>query len=584
MTVTTFTLKVSAKEIVGANPEWARLLIRTNFGGPINFAGSDGTWMPGGWYDLPDGVKDFALPHTNIVGAQPEDCRLWAWLEVAIPGEEPRRWGPYEIDAPVGTTTVWLNDCGPATNVPADWRDPFRDEIVGITSTAVATTTAIRDEVQGYVIGELGTTDSQTATLVATPGTLTGGALSAAMGDQIATPGSVARTETEAVAQAVSTEQAVALIQHGRLSPIGSLSWSTATGITTFRPMTVGEDGVVYGRFGGGLFAARLNSGGTALNGSVSFEGKSEHSGGGKVRWASKTNAGYVVITAVGATTYIWFSTTWTAAGFSKVATIGKLANDRLGIPQRFRTAEGVDYLFVAIWDSGASKKPVYASFNGGSTWGQIRESETAVDGEINNHWHDIAWDDTWKRIWLSGGDGPNSWFGYGQIVDKATFDVDWTGVPMAEADPVYDGKTYQQPTAIVPFEERICLGPDRGLLSPGVWRCDPLTGHTVPQWTLDATVTGPDKKYPVSPYARSGNVAYLAYPASSSMPSGSRNHTDIVATGDGGRSWHKVSTVAWGASDLQENGICGPDANGRLWMVGPSGLQWAQRLAWAPA
>ncbi len=107
----------------------------------------------------------------------------------------------------------------------------------------------------------------------------------------------------------------------------------------------------------------------------------------------------------------------------------------------------------------------------------------------------------------------------------------------------------------------------------------------TVPQFIVNTSVMGPDKQYPVAPYARSGNVAYFAYPASSSMPAGDRNFTDIIATGDGGRSYHKVSTIPWGGVNLEDNGIVGPDEHGYLYHSRGSAnvLYRARLLEWEP-
>jgi len=283
------------------------------------------------------------------------------------------------------------------------------------------------------------------------------------------------------------------------------------------------------------------------------------------------------VVTVVGSTTYVWFSTTWgPLSSFTLKATIPFLALDALGIPAPVTARDGSTVLFLAIWNSGTTVKPVWASFDGGATWAKIKDGTTAVDGGANNHWHAVAYHPRWSRIWLSGGDGANSWFGYSD--NKG---VTWQAMPTPVDSPVYDGSTYQQPTAIVTFEDRIFLGPDRGAFAPGLWEMDPISGRTAPRFAVDATVTTANKQYPVAPFAQSGNEAYIAFPASTSMPIGTRNHTDIAATGDGGRSWHKVATIAWSGADLSSGGIVGPDNNGYLYHVGPSGLTRAPRLSW---
>ena len=379
---------------------------------------------------------------------------------------------------------------------------------------------------------------------------------------------------------AQGTTALVSAIRTGTLAPTGALTFTAHPTMSTFVPMSIGVDGLAYGRAGGGLFAIRLNSAGTGQGGSaLDFNGKAEHAGGGKVRWVGNTTAGYVVVTLAGSTTYVWFSTTWgPLSSFTLKATIPFLALDALGIPAPVTARDGSTVLFLAIWNSGATVKPVWASFDGGATWAKIKDGTTAVDGGANNHWHAVAYHPRWSRIWLSGGDGANSWFGYSD--NKG---VTWQAMPTPVDSPVYDGSAYQQPTAIVTFEDRIFLGPDRGSIGmpPGLWEMDPISGRTAPRFAVDATVTTPDKQYPVAPFAQSGNEAYIAFPASTSMPIGTRNHTDIAATGDGGRSWHKVATIAWSGADLSSGGIVGPDNNGYLYHVGPSGLTRAPRLSW---
>lgn len=585
MAISKFTIPFTTADLGVSGISRVDWLIEVNAeAGRIEYPADNFTYYSGARHQYLGGAGTLELP--TKTGALPGDFEYKltpiVYGKGRVHGGEQR--APYYCPAPSSTAAISLGTLADTSTVPESWMSSATALLQAAGQAALSTTVAAKDEAvaakaaaeaaqaaaEGLVIADLGTTDGQTKTLIEAGDSQTRTALDAAIVDG-ATP--------------VAVEQAVHLIQHGTLAPLGPLAWApAATGIANFKPWSVGSDGRVYGRFGGTGFAARLNADGTALDGTLNFGAKSEHPAG-VVRWITRTPAGYTVVVLSGSSssTYIWHSPTWDIAGFTLKATIPKLANMNLGIPNAAYTSEGKCYLFLAIWDSGASKKPVYASFDGGPTWTQIRESETAVDGLVNNHWHAIEWDDVWKRIWLAGGDGPNSWFGYGEIDPLTGNTVTWTGVPSTTSEPVYDGKDYQQPTAIAAFGDRLMLGPDRGLLKPGVWRADPLTGRTVPQAVVDGSVVGPDKKYPIAPYARSGNVAYFAYPASSSMPVGTRNHTDIIATGDGGRSYHKVSTIPWGGATLDGEGIVGPDANGYLWHR-TAVLNRAKVLDWTPA
>lgn len=100
---------------------------------------------------------------TRLVGQRPQADRRTVTL------------GPFPVtaDGNIGALTEHFDT--PA--VSPQWRSTFAAEMEGI-----------KNEVQSYVIGELGTTDSQAATLISTPGTLTEGALSAAIADSLDSP------------------------------------------------------------------------------------------------------------------------------------------------------------------------------------------------------------------------------------------------------------------------------------------------------------------------------------------------------------------------------------------------------------
>lgn len=409
----------------------------------------------------------------------------------------------------------------------------------------------------------------------------------ALVGSELSRPGSPAQTALNAAIETGVRAGALAAVIDATMEPVGELALEPAPLHANFLPTSVGIDGCVYGAIGA-MYLGRTNDASTAHQAGQDFSVYPEHAGpSGAILWATRTEAGYVVVTGKTTNTYVWFSPTFTG-GFTKTLEIPFIGATRLGIPNPQRTLDGKTVLVVSIWAGGSTpSKPAYASFDGGQTWKHLRDTPPFTAGGSNSHWHAAAYHKWTDRLWLSGGDGVNSYFGYTE--DRGDTWVDCKTPP---GSPVHDGSggvsiDYQQPTIVIPFRDRIALGPDRGSLPPGMWTMDPVTATAVPHFTLDATVATADRQYPLYPYAQRGTEVYVSYPTSTSMPTATRTHTDIVATGDGGRSWHRVLRIPWSGTNAEAEGIwgiAGPDKNGWMYLRTITGIKRARTLEWVPS
>ena len=213
-----------------------------------------------------------------------------------------------------------------------------------------------------------------------------------------------------------------------------------------------------------------------------------------------------------------------------------------------------------------------YLSVDGGVTFKQIFEAE----GDTSHyHIHDIAYDQYQDRIWIASGD---------YISDKIYFSDDrgatWT---------VAHGTGYQS-TTIVPMPDYVLFGSDYVPL--GVYKWDreierqqkalkeygDISKAMSVAIVLDSTLTAAEC-YSYGFYKESDNIAYIVFCGVGGTP----RKSFIVATGDGGRSFHVI------LANSEEN-YCGAqviagEVNGSLiveyWNADGMGTLMMDKIIW---
>ncbi len=346
-----------------------------------------------------------------------------------------------------------------------------------------------------------------------------------------------------------------------KVSPSGQIAWAANTALN-FNPRSVGVDGNLYFTY---LNKTVMRSSDPTLavrTAGPDFTPKTPNT----VLWATRTSAGYVAVTNDSTTDVAniyfcpqgaGFSTNlddWTMVQATKAVTTISIAKPV--------TIAGVTWLAVGEYVTGvfpSGVRKLWLSRDGGQTWTSIKDS-IVTDTNINSHWHCAVIRPT-GRIWASQGDGVNTWFGYTDDRGRT-----WVPVPLPTTHPLYDGASvYQQPTVLLDLGDTLAATPDRGLFDTGVWAIDPDTGETAAWYALPSGEVA-HTQYG-SGAAQRGKEAYITFP---DQGSGS-NKTYIAGTGDGGRSWHVVSTVDTTGGSLA-GPIVGPDLNGRVYMQPTSG------------
>lgn len=189
------------------------------------------------------------------------------------------------------------------------------------------------------------------------------------------------------------------------------------------------------------------------------------------------------------------------------------------------------NYVLAGQYTTGVEPKNLYLSKDGGNTFEIIKT--TGGLGTTNSHWHAAEFDPYSGAIWASEGDGPNSavW---------VTYDL---------------GETWQlvtkeiQPTLIIPLPDRVLFGRDSGA-SPGFdcWergeqRFEHPTTYPITVCMEFRTDLSPFSYVPKNDQivVVDNNTVYVGYYKTD------EGISYIFATGDGGESWHLVST-----SDIQ--------------------------------
>ena len=343
--------------------------------------------------------------------------------------------------------------------------------------------------------------------------------------------------------------------------PMGTLSLSLSASAAV--PMSIGTDGGVYGSTGlGSKTVAR------SYDGFVSVESGATLPSVGTIIMCRQTREGYYAITS-GESLYgspgsntaysfgseIWFSTNF-ASGWSKVADAGRMQGVSVGaVPVYDPDVGGTICLAGEYSNTSGQTHQLWLSTDGGQSWSVIL-SRPAVDPTKNNHFHGSCYDPITRRIYAAHGDAENAWFGY-----SADLGLSWVDVP-AVGMPPPSITAYHQPVVVAPALAGIVTTPDATDGSAGVWMVS-RTGHVnVPTINLPQL---PYDQYAEMPVGGDGrNIVYTVHPMRGTRTS---NKVYVLATGDGGRTWHTVFEAAQSANEYYERGVVGPDRAGRIYI-----------------
>lgn len=327
-------------------------------------------------------------------------------------------------------------------------------------------------------------------------------------------------------------------------------------------PTSIGSDGAVYGRLGGAKTGKifRNTDGFTgAIAGEEGYDFSVEQKPNAVI-FVTKLDTKYIVVTSdkTTMTGAIWVSDSFTT-GFTKVVSIaGGGYPDILGISWYHGSLSKEKVLLVGEYGQNGVSKRLHATFDGGRTWSVIKQT-TVNDATQNSHWHSSIYDPYRGRVWASQGDGPNALLSYSDDLGAT-----WKDVPVASNN---YGIDKHQPTAMVAFSKKLFMAPDTNLINPSILSIPIDTSHTKlnsESFGLEWEHTVWDQEYCFLQYGQppvmqKDSEAYMLFPNFN----GKKKHF-IVATGDGGATWHNVLTAT--GLDQFSNGIIGTDKLGFMY------------------
>lgn len=176
----------------------------------------------------------------------------------------------------------------------------------------------------------------------------------------------------------------------------------------------------------------------------------------------------------------------------------------------------------ASTYGRGQVARDLIVSKDSGKTFSVVKKTQNLTSHNSNSHWHDVAIDIYRGFIWASEGDGKNASIHYSDDWGES-----WQKVPGNE-----------QPTAIIPFPDKVVLGRDGKLVGVDVINFED---------SLSLAMTAPKDYQDFSKaqaslfYARKPVVddleAYISFEVTSSI----KQPKMVVATGDGGDTWHSV-------------------------------------------
>ncbi|MGH2016752.1 hypothetical protein [Aerococcus urinaeequi] len=182
--------------------------------------------------------------------------------------------------------------------------------------------------------------------------------------------------------------------------------------------------------------------------------------------------------------------------------------------------------VLAGVYGRGNTEQDLLLSTDSGSTFNVVKKTTTTTTDTDNSHWHDVAIDTYHGLLWASQGDG----------VDKRN--VYWSS-DMGETWNILnaDDKDHIQPTAVLPFSDRIIFGRDSGVAGLDVAH-KPTDARELTSMKMDDLAV--IKNVPAHWYygisaLTDGQEGYMYFLIVDQEP------RMVMGTGDGGKSWHSV-------------------------------------------
>lgn len=176
----------------------------------------------------------------------------------------------------------------------------------------------------------------------------------------------------------------------------------------------------------------------------------------------------------------------------------------------------------ASTYGTGQVARDLVVSTDRGVTFEVVKKTQNLTSVNGNSHWHDVAYDAYRGWIWASEGDGANSAVWYSEDLGSS-----WKKLPDKE-----------QPTAIVPFSDRIVFGRDGWHAGVDVLEIPDSQSYAFGSIKplKDANRAMGANYFARKPVTYS-DESYMSFEVyeSATQPS------VVIATGDGGRSWHGV-------------------------------------------
>lgn len=215
--------------------------------------------------------------------------------------------------------------------------------------------------------------------------------------------------------------------------------------------------------------------------------------------------------------------------------------------------------VLASAYGTGQIARDLVVSTDRGVTFKVVKKTQNLTSVNGNSHWHDVAYDAYRGWIWASEGDGANSAVWYSEDLGAS-----WKKLPDKE-----------QPTAIVPFSDRIVFGRDGWHAGVDVLEIPDSQSYAFGSIKplKDANRAMGANYFARKPVTYS-DESYMSFEVYESV-----SHPSIViATGDGGRSWHGV----WSGVTNIGNFIAMDDENVYAYDKWGASVVYSKRVLWS--
>lgn len=332
------------------------------------------------------------------------------------------------------------------------------------------------------------------------------------------------------------------------LKPVEHMTFTRAE--STLRPRSVGWDGWVYGR-NVSSSDRRIWRSGDGLE-TVEYGFNFTTVTTQNLNWVTRTREGYLVCTygsEDGFRGRLWFSNDF-QSGFVPVLEMENGIGS-IGISDPIIGKDGNTWHLMGEYDVVTPTPPrrLFMSVDGCQTYHTMITRNPVDENEetMNCHCHCATYYAPLDRVFVSFGDGPNSWFGY--LDDPLDFIADPDPEKWVELAAGYS--EYRQATVLPVTGHRIGLGPD---IDPGinVESLSPRTGAHREDLTIHSSLS-PGRQFPHRYWRNGPDEVYILFPPRGQDPPSTTLW--IAGTADGGRSWHIVHERNIGSDAMPWNG-----------------------------